>query len=64
MSQSSLPDWAFKDLSPEEIERFKTWTKENFKPNEPVDSTYHPVVRAEWERLQKEHDARWEQNDR
>lgn len=48
-----LPDCFFRSLSPEEEEKFRAWAVANHVLGKPADPTWHPVVRAEWERLDK-----------
>jgi hypothetical protein len=46
----------WRELSDVEVEQFKAWARENHKPGEPVDSFWHPVVRAECELIDQEGD--------
>jgi hypothetical protein len=52
----TLSDGFFKNLSEEEKEEFRAWAREFFKPGVEPNGTWHPVVREEWRRLQKEYD--------
>ena len=45
----------FRKLTPAEIEAFEAWARENWKPDTPVNPLWHPVVRAEWARLDVVH---------
>lgn len=49
----------FRELNDQEVEQFKQWAKDNFKPDMEINETWHPVVRQELARLQAEEDALW-----
>jgi hypothetical protein len=44
----------FRELNDQEVEQFKQWARDNFKPDMEINETWHPVVRQELARLQKE----------
>ena len=48
---SDYRDWLFRGLDAEEIEGFRQWAWDNYKPGTPVVSYWHPVVRRECERI-------------
>lgn len=49
------------DLSPSEIEDFRRWARENYKPLEPINGAWHPVVQDECAKMNAEHGAEgWE----
>lgn len=54
---SLLPDAFFRSLDAHEVIEFKRWAHENFDPEKTMDGTWHPVVRAEWERIAHEAQA-------
>lgn len=41
----------FRELSPEEAKEFVNWTLDNWKPNTPVNSVWHPLIRRTWSQL-------------
>jgi hypothetical protein len=43
-----------RSLTDEEVEEFKQWARDNFKPGKPAETLWHPVIMREWERLQAE----------
>jgi hypothetical protein len=50
-----MPDEMYRPLTPDEIGAFKEWTHHNWQETLPPNfSTYHPVVRSEWRRIDNE----------
>lgn len=45
----------FRDLSPEEVEVFRQWARDNYTPGEPIESYWHPVVVTECRRINEDH---------
>jgi hypothetical protein len=37
----------FRDLTPDEESEFRLWAHANYKPFQPIDGTWHPVVQDE-----------------
>ena len=46
----------FRKLSREEEDEYKDWAWDHWEPGKPARSVWHPVILAEWQRLQDEHD--------
>ena len=44
----------FRELSEVEMEAFKQWARDNFEKGKEASPIWHPVVRAEWARLEQE----------
>jgi len=44
-------DGMYRELSNQEVKEFKQWANENYKPNEPIESLWHPVIKQECERI-------------
>ena len=44
----------FKKLDEVEIPKFKEWARNNYKPGTAIDPLWHPVVKEECEKLNKE----------
>ena len=49
-----MPDCLFRTLPEEEAESFRQWARDNFKPGTEASELWHPIVRAEWARLEAE----------
>jgi hypothetical protein len=50
----------FRDLTEAEEAEFRQWARTNYKPFEPIDGTWHPVVQAECVEMNRL--AEWEAN--
>ena len=37
----------FSHLTPEQERKFRQWARENYKPFDPIDGVWHPVVQDE-----------------
>lgn len=48
-------DSLFMRLDEAGVGRFKQWARNNWTPHTPTSESWHPVVRAEWTRLDREH---------
>jgi hypothetical protein len=46
----------FRELTEAEADDFRRWAQENYKPGDPIDPLWHPVVREECESLNREAD--------
>ena len=44
----------FKDLSLEESIAYRKWARNNYKPLEPINGVWHPVVQAECVKMNEE----------
>jgi hypothetical protein len=44
----------FRNLSPAEEAKFRAWARANYKPFEPIDGTWHPVVQDECVTMNRE----------
>lgn len=44
----------FRELSPLDEEQFREWARENYIPQEPIPPFWHPVIRDECEKINKE----------
>ena len=44
----------FRELTPEEEIKFRQWARNNYHPREEINELWHPVVRAECERINEE----------
>jgi hypothetical protein len=56
-------DWTpaptlFRSLDPAEEKSFRAWAREHHDPGSPVNTLWHPVVRDECERMDREEAAR------
>ena len=47
----------FRDLEPDEESEFRKWARENYQPGEEIKSVWHPLVRAECDKINEEADA-------
>lgn len=54
MNEYRMPDYFFKVLTPEEEVQFRAWARANYKVGDPIKPVWHPVVRAECERMNME----------
>jgi len=52
---NELPDSFFKKLSPKQEREFRQWARENYNHGETIPCIWHPVVRDECEKINKEH---------
>jgi len=50
----SLPREAFRTLDPGETEEFREWARLNYKPGDPIDGIWHPEIREECNRMNRE----------
>ena len=41
----------FRKLLPEEEKRFRQWARENYRPLDPINGVWHPVVQDECRRM-------------
>ena len=41
----------FKELDPSEIKSFKDWAWDFYKPGEPINELWHPVIQAECQKI-------------
>lgn len=44
----------FKSLDDEQEKVFRQWARDNFKPDDKIDSAWHPVIRDECLKIQDE----------
>ena len=44
----------FRELTPEEEIKFRQWARDNYKPGSEIKSFWHPVVRQECAKMNKE----------
>ena len=44
----------FRKLDNKETKEFKKWARENYTPHYPINSVWHPLVRAECELINQE----------
>jgi pyruvate/2-oxoacid:ferredoxin oxidoreductase beta subunit len=44
----------FKDLSKEEETEFKQWARDNYKPHTNINELWHPIIKAECEKINLE----------
>lgn len=49
-----MTDMLFRDLNDEEVAEFQQWARDNYQPGKTPSVGWHPVVRAEWQRLEDE----------
>ena len=47
----------FRELDTQEQEDFKQWARDKYNPGDEISSIWHPVVRAECERMNAEQEA-------
>jgi hypothetical protein len=52
----------FRDLSETEIAEFKKWARDNYKPGDPIEKIWHPVIQAEAEEMNAEVQRKREQD--
>ena len=50
----TMPDSFFRSLDDQETEEFKQWARDNHKPGDIIQGIWHPVIRKECERIDKE----------
>ena len=41
----------FKELSPEEVQEFRQWARDNYTPFTPIQGIWHPVVQHECQKI-------------
>jgi len=46
--------WLFRELTAEEERSFRQWARDNWRPGDYVDPIWHPVVRDECQKMEKE----------
>ena len=44
----------FRDVKSEEVEEFKKWARENYKPMSEIKGIWHPIVQEECVRINEE----------
>jgi hypothetical protein len=44
----------FRELSEEEVVKFKAWARDNYEPHSQINMAYHPVIQAECALINKE----------
>ena len=49
-----LPDWAYRDLSPEEEKEFRDHARDIHDPGDEINGLWHPVVKDECEKIDAE----------
>jgi hypothetical protein len=49
-----MPNFAFKKLSPKQQAKYREWARKNYHPGDKIDPTWHPIIRAECERIEIE----------
>ena len=49
-----MTDDMFRVLTFEETQKFRQWARENWKPGDPVNEVWHPVVRDECRKIEEE----------
>ena len=49
-----MPDWMFISLSAEEEVPFRKWARDNHKPGQEISEGWHPVVRDECRKMDRE----------
>jgi len=54
---AAMPDWMFRQLTPDEEVTFRQWARENWHAGKPVNPTWHPVVREECDLIRDEAEA-------
>ena len=54
MTDHVLPDSTFRSLDPNEEKEFREWARATWRPGDPINPTWHPVVRDEIQIMQKE----------
>lgn len=59
-----MHDSLFMRLDEAEAGRFRLWARNNWTPHTPPSESWHPVVRAEWRRLDRDHADRADRADR
>ena len=42
------------DLSEKEVEKFKNWARDNYKPFDPINGVWHPIVQNECTKINTE----------
>ena len=47
MSEHTIPDAFFRALTADEEVEFRQWARDNWRPGDPVEPAWHPVVRDE-----------------
>ncbi len=52
-----MPDSFFRTLDPDEAASFRIWARENYKRSEGINPCWHPVVREECARMDREIDT-------
>lgn len=48
----------FRDLAEAEVKEFQQWARDNYAPHSKVNEVWHPVVRAECEKINAEEDQK------
>jgi len=46
----------FRELSQQEEQEFRWWARDNYEPHSEIDGLWHPVVRDECEKMNKENE--------
>jgi hypothetical protein len=60
----TLPDSFFRHLNAKEVGEFLQWARDNHQPGQQISGCWHPIVRAECERIDSEpapylHNHKW-----
>jgi hypothetical protein len=53
----AVSDTSFRQLSPVEQEQFRGWARANYRPGDPIDRAWHPIVREECAAINARPDA-------
>jgi hypothetical protein len=48
----------FRDLTIAEVQNFRRWARDNWKPGDKIGECWHPVVQKECEQIQAEYESR------
>lgn len=54
-----LPDFCFKPLKEDEQILYRDWARKHYNPGDEIKGVWHPIVRAECERMNVE---QWERS--
>lgn len=47
LGNDNEPTMQFRDLSEDEANKFRQWARDNYQPNSPIDTLWHPVIQVE-----------------
>jgi len=45
----------FRELTKTEKAKYIQWARDNYKPNDPIETIWHPVIRAECKKINHEY---------